>query len=221
MPHSINRRPLDSPARRPRLVGKRLPTLKALLGDATTVWQSATMARWYGGRDYSIELTSQTAVWYHTGLPPVPIRWVLVRDPQGKFEPQAYLCTDLAVAPEQILHWFRARWQLEVTFEEVRTHLGVETQRQWSELATRRTTPALLGLFSLVTLMAERLQADLPLQQTAWYVKALPTFVDALALVRCLVWKCRLFQTSTSATKMVIVPQALLECWTDLLCYAA
>jgi len=104
---------------RPRIVGKRLPTLKALLGDAATVWQTVTMTRWYGGRDYSIELTSQAAVWYHTGLPPVPIRWVLVRDPQGKFEPQAFLCTDLAVAPEQILSWFRQRWQVEVTFEQV------------------------------------------------------------------------------------------------------
>lgn len=206
---------------RPRKVGKRLPTLKTRLDDATTVWQSVTMERWYGGRDYPVELASQIAVWYHTGLPPVPIRWVLVKDPQGKFEPQAFLCTDLDTTPEQILHWFRQRWQVEVTFEEVRTHLGVETQRQWSNLAILRTTPALLGLFSLVTLMAHSLQADLPLQQTSWYVKPLPTFVDALALVRCLFWKHRLFQTSTSATEMVKVPQALLECWTDLLCYAA
>ena len=92
---------------RPRKVGKRLPTLKTLLGESTTVWQRVVMEHWYGGRDYTVELTSQTAVWYHTGLPPVPIRWVLVKDPQGKFEPQAFLCTDLAVAPEQILHWFR------------------------------------------------------------------------------------------------------------------
>lgn len=183
---------------RPRQVGRRLPTLKTLLSDATTVWQSVTMERWYGGRDYTIELTSsQTAVWYHTGLPPVPIRWVLVRDPQGKFEPQAFLCTDLNVTPEQILHWFRQRWQVEVTFQEVRAHLGVETQRQWSNLAILRTTPALLGIFSLVTLMAHSLQVNLPLQQMAWYVKPLPTFVDALALVRCLFWRHRLFQTST------------------------
>ena len=206
---------------RPRKVGKRLPTLKTVLSDATTVWQAVTMQRWYSGRDYTVELASGSAVWYHTGLPPVPIRWVLVRDPQGKFESQAFLCTDLAVAPEQILHWFRQRWQVEVTFEEVRAHLGVETQRQWSDLAILRTTPTLLGLFSLVTLMAHCLQANLPLQQAAWYSKPLPTFVDALALVRCLFWKRRLFQTSTSANDMVKVPAALLECWTDLLCYAA
>lgn len=178
---------------RPRKVSNRLPTLKMLLSNTTPLWQSVTMERWYGGGNYIVELTSQTAVWYHTGLPPMPIRWVLVRDPQGKFEPQAFLCTDPTVASEQILHWFRQRWQIEVTFEEVQAHLGVETQRQWSDLAILRTPPALLGLFSLVTLMAHSVQADLAPKQTAWYVKPLPTFVDALALVRSLIWKGRLF----------------------------
>ena len=86
----------------------------------------------------------------------MPLRWVLIRDPHGHFATQALLCTDLAVAPAQILAWFVQRWQLEVTFEEARRHLGLETQRQWSEVAIRRTTPALLGLFSLVTLLAHR-----------------------------------------------------------------
>jgi len=206
---------------RPRKVGKRLATPKTLLDDVPTVWQQVMMERWYGGGDYPIELTSQTAVWYHTGLPPVPIRWVLVKDPQAKFEPQAFLCTDLNATPEQILTWFRQRWQLEVTFEEVRAHLGVETQRQWSELAILRTTPALLGLFSLVTLIAHHLQPGLSVYRTAWYVKPLPTFIDALATVRRSLWQCRLFQTSTCASEMVKVPQAVLEYWSDLLCYAA
>ena len=99
-----------------------------------------------------VEVSSKTAVWYSTGLFAVPVRWVLIRDPEGKFKTQALLCTDLEVDPEKILSWYVMRWQLEVTFQEVRKHLGFETQRQWSELAIRRTTPALLGLFSLVTL---------------------------------------------------------------------
>ena len=80
--------------------------------------------------------------------PPVLIRWVLIRDPQGAFATQALLCADPAADPTQILEWFVLRWQLEVTFQEVRTHLGVETQRQWSDRAIARTTPILLGLFS-------------------------------------------------------------------------
>lgn len=93
----------------------------------------------------------------------MPIRWLLVRDPLGELSPQAFLCTNLDAVPVDILQWFVSRWQLEVTFQEVRAHLGVETQRQWSDLAIMRTTPALLGLFSLVTLWAHDLAAETPL----------------------------------------------------------
>ena len=111
---------------------------------------------------------------------------VLLKDPQGRFQPQALLCTDTSAQPIQILHWFRQRWQLEVTFEEVRAHLGVESQRQWSPLSILRTTPALLGLFSIVVILAHQEQTQHPfdLPNTAWYHKSSPTFADALALVR-------------------------------------
>ena len=120
---------------------------------------------WYDGTSRIVELTSQTAVWYRSGKPAVTIRWVLIRDPEGAFDPQALLCTDPAADPTQIVEWFVLRWQLEVTpyqvrgrlFQEVRTHLGMETQRQWSDLAIARTTPVLLGLFSWTTLAAHAL----------------------------------------------------------------
>ena len=162
-------------------------------------------------------------MWYHTGLPALPIRWVLIKDPKNKFEPQALLCTDLSAQPMEILQWFRQRWQVEVTFEEVRTHLGVETQRQWSNLAILRTTPALLALFSIVVMLANQVQTqhsfDLP--NTAWYRKSLPTFADALALVRQQLWQFRLFQLSNAETDTVNIPRAFFNCWSDLLCYAA
>ena len=153
--------------------------------DPQTTWQALTV-RWYGGADRAIEVATATAVWYHSGLPPVALRWVLVRDPTGDFEPQALLCTDPTVSAQQIVEWFVLRWQLEVTFHEARAHLGVETQRQWSDRAIQRTTPALLGLVSLVTLLAHELLPGhaLPVRQAAWYAKPLPTFVDTLALVR-------------------------------------
>ena len=208
---------------RPRHKGARLPNLTTVLTDPKTQWQTVIVNSWYGGEEREVELVSDTAVWYHTGMPAVPIRWVLVRDPQEKFKPQAFLCTNLTVAPLQILQWFVQRWQVEVTFEEVRAHLGVETQRQWSDKAIARTTPALLGLFSLVTLLAHHMQPQpqIPVRQSAWYLKPLPTFVDALALVRQSLWPCTLFHTSQQQTDMVKVPRALLECWVDTLCYAA
>jgi hypothetical protein len=208
---------------RPRLKGARLPTLAQVLQDPKTVWTQVTIRNWYGEGPRKVDIVSGTAVWYHTGMPPLSIRWVLIRDPKGKFKPQALLCTDLQVKAVQILEWFVMRWQLEVTWQEVRTHLGVETQRQWSDLAIARTTPALLGLFSLVTLLAHRqaMGGKLPIRQAAWYVKPLPTFSDALAVVRQRLWRHPYFHTSLSQTNMGKVPRFLLERFTDALCYTA
>ena len=208
---------------RPRLKGRRLPTLAAVASAPTTAWTGVTVANWYGAGERTVDLASGTAVWYHSGLPPVPLRWVLVRDPRGRFATQALLCTDQDAAPEQILAWFVQRWQLEVTFEEARRHLGVETQRQWSDPALRRTTPALLGLFSLVTLAAHRRLGGTagPVRQAAWYRKAAPTFADALALVRRELWAQAAFCASAREPDAVKVPRRFVARLTDTLCYAA
>jgi hypothetical protein len=209
---------------RPRLKGKRLPTLAAAADAPGTIWTHVAVANWYGKGERTVEVASATAVWYHTGLPPVPLRWVLVRDPREGFAPQALLCTDLTAEPAQILSWFVLRWQMEATFQEARRHLGVETQRQWSELAIRRTTPALLGLFSLVTLFGHQRmvqQGSGALRQAAWYRKAHPTFSDALAVVRQELWAEGTFRGSTREADTVKVPRELVERLTETLCYAA
>jgi hypothetical protein len=208
---------------RPRLKGERLPTLAAVAADPATPWTALTVADWYGEGPRVVELVSGTAGWYHGGLPVVPLRWVLIRAPEGAFDTQALLCTDPAVTPEQILAWFVQRWQLEVTFEEARRHLGVETQRQWSDLAIARTTPALLGLFSLVTLFAQQRFArpTARIRQAAWYPKTLPTFVDALALLRRELWAHQAFSRSGPAPDLIQVPRHFVEHLTETLCYAA
>jgi hypothetical protein len=207
---------------RPRLKGKRLPTLQQVLRDTTTVWTAVTMANWYREPERVVEVVSATAVWYHTGMPPVPIRWVLIRDPQNKFRPQALLSTDLALSPAQVVTAFVHRWQVEVTFQEVRTHLGVETQRQWADLAIARTTPTLLGLFSVVTLLAHALSVHQTVtpRQAAWYAKSTPTFADALALVRSHLWRHTHFSLSQKDYDLIQIPRPLFECLTDTLCYA-
>ncbi len=207
----------------PRLKGRRLPTLTTILSEPSTPWQSVVIEHWYGQTNRSLNITTGTAVWYHTSKPPVPIRWVLLRDPKGHFDPQAFLCIDLRATPTQTLTWFRQRWQVEVTFEEVRAHLGVETQRQWSDLAIERSTPALFGLFSLVTLWAHYRQTQQPivLLQTAWYRKSRPTFVDVLATVRRALWDAQLFEGSLTHPNIEKVPSELLHLWSKLLCYAA
>jgi hypothetical protein len=212
---------------RPRLKGERLPNLSAVAQDPTTVWKPTTIANWYGSGERSVEVASETAVWYSTGLFAVPIRWVLVRDRQEEFKTQALLCTDLEADPQKILSWFVMRWQLEVSFQEVRRHLGFETQRQWSELAIRRTTPALLGLFSLIALFAAhqwmRQAAGTFWRQAAWYRKKHPTFADALAVVRKELWaqEEQTFCGSPAQSDTVKVPRLFMERLTEAVCYAA
>jgi hypothetical protein len=209
---------------RPRLKGERLPNLSVVAEDPKTVWKPTRIADWYGSEDRTVEIASETAVWYSTGLFAVPIRWVLIRDPEGGFEPQALLCTDLQADPERIVRWYVMRWQLEVSFQEARRHLGFETQRQWSELAIRRTTPALLGLFSVVTLFADRQMREAAgalRRQAAWYRKMHPTFADALALVRKELWAAATFYGSSAQSDTIKVPRDFVERLTEAVCYAA
>jgi hypothetical protein len=207
---------------RPALKGKRQPNLAKRLVDPTTDWHLLTVA-WYAGATREVEVATGTALWYRAGVPPVPIRWVLIRDPENKFAPQALLCTDQNADPTHIIKWFVLRWQVEVTFHEVRTHLGVETQRQWSPLAIVRTTPALLGLFSLVTVFAHQLlgEQSFPVRQAAWYAKTLPTFSDTLAFVRQHLWPVTLSCMSSSKHDMVEIPRDLFERLVDTLAFAA
>ena len=207
---------------RPRLKGKRLPTLVNRLEDTTTPWQQLSV-NWYDGKQRTIELASENAVWFHSKAA-VPIRWVLLRDPQGAFEPQALLSTDLKVKPLQIIHWFILRWCLEVTFQESRAHLGLETQRQFSDLAIARTTPLLFALFSLLTLAAhERYQEKrFSPQQSAWYPKSLLTFSDALANLRERLWRSSgVFDRSSSTCEIIKLPLPFYQRLLDTLCYAA
>ena len=210
---------------RPRLKGKAPPKLSAVMADPKTVWTEITMAEWYGGQTRALEYVSGTAVWYSSGMPPALIRWVLVRDPSGERDPQAFLSTDLDLEPMAILGRFVFRWRIETTFQEVREHLGVETQRQWSDLAILRTTPALLGLYSLVAIWAHGLreQADTAVHAlpAAWYHKSLPTFSDAIAAVRRVLWTPPHFSMSRRVAETVEIPARLLNRFVETLCLAA
>jgi hypothetical protein len=209
---------------RPRRKGARLPTPQAYLEAPDTEWTTVEV-RWYDGQVREMELASATAIWFHYGKPAVPIRWVLVRDALGEYETICLLCTDPTVAPLQIVEWFVMRWQVEVTYEEARRHLGLETQRQWSDKAIARTTPSLLGLFTWITLVAHMFHLSgqpIMVRQSAWYTKTLPTFSDALALVRYQLWfALPTFQTSGRTPNLIKVSQPFLASLVDTLCYAA
>jgi hypothetical protein len=202
--------------------GPRQPTPKAHLENPTTRWQRLEVP-WYGATDRQIEITTGTSVWFHNSLPPVSLRWVLIRDPLGEFDPQCLVCNEQTVSPEQMIQWFLLRWQVEVTFAEMRAHLGMETQRQWSEKAIERTTPALFGLFSVVTLCAQELLAGgaAPIRRAAWYDEHEATFSDLLALVRQQLWPITINRTSTPEADIVLIPRPLLQRMTGTLAFAA
>lgn len=193
------------PVGRPRIKGEKQPTLIERLEDEDTVstkWQSVRFSRWYEQVDKSMEIASGIALWYRGGKPAVPIRWVLIRDPDGKLEDVALQSTDLDLSPIEIVQHYLKRWSVEVTFEEVRAHLGVETQRQWSDLSILRTTPSLMALFSIVAIWADILNnfGKLTIFKTAWYKKEYATFSDALASIRIRIWQFQIFSLSMQNT---------------------
>jgi hypothetical protein len=213
-----------SPASRDGHASKaRRPSPDQRFKDRKTKWEKLEIEDWYGGGKRQVEIYSETCLWGTSGKPDVPIRWVLVRDVLGEFEPCAFLSTQLTRQPLQFLTWFVRRWRMEVSCEESRAHPGVETQRQWSDLAIARSTPILFGLFSLAPLMANALIKDqTKVERTAaWYAKEQPTFSDASALVRHCLWSSCHFQTSESETDIVKIPRSLFERLTDAVCYAA
>jgi len=201
--------------------GARQASLRTRAADPRARWVQLTIP-WYGGTQRKVLVLSDTALWYTDCHLPLPIRWVLVRDRRAEWPDQSFLCTDPNLSPADVLRWALLRWNIEVTFEEARAHLGVETQRQWSDLAIARTTPALLALFSLVTLLAHHLlqNRQLPTRTTAWYRKPEPTFADVLAFLRRKIWAQLHFPMSRSNLDLApIRPSYPSPLW-DALCYS-
>jgi hypothetical protein len=192
--------------------GTRQRSLQSWAERSDTPWETVEVD-WYGGQRKPLWVFSRTALWYTPRLPPVPLRDVLAADPEGKRRMEAFCCTDLEATPVEILQWVVMRWSVEVTFEEGRAHLGLETQRQWADLAIARTTPVLLALFSLVTVLALQLSQDgqIPVPVTAWYHKTEPTFADCLALVRQYLWRARYLMNSAPKADIMQFPREALE----------
>lgn len=178
--------------------GKRI-RLKELLDDPKQNWQRGTV-NWYGGESREIEYLTFVCLWYHAGLVPITLRVVLVKTPDGKNAAETFFSTDINLEPIQIIHYFVLRWNIEVTFEETRANLGVETQRQWSDKAIARTTPLLMGLFSFITLVSfkkHQTKKLISMELASWYDKSNQlTFSDILALVRCDIWSKKHFSKS-------------------------
>jgi hypothetical protein len=207
---------------RPRVVGARHPLLAQLEADTQTAWQVGAV-QGYSGTKQTFHWVSAVSLWYTYGKTPLLGRAVWLSSASPDFDGCVLFATDPNASPEQIIAWFISRWGMEVTFEEVRAHLGFETQRQWNALAILRSSPALLALFSLVALLTERLLQgqNLSTRSNAWYSKPAPTFSDALAFVRQQLWRQTSFPIDPSITHSGNIPPPLLALWEEILCYAA
>lgn len=206
---------------RPRVIGARRPTPAATRDDPATAWRAVELT-WYDGSARRLELATGTALWYHSGATPLAIRWVLTRDPKGVIEPRGYFSTEPTDEAEAIVAEFLKRWPIETTFEESRAQLGVETQRQWSDMAIERETPCLLGLYSVVALLAHALHPDgaVPVRATAWYRKTTATFADCLATVRRHCWDLEDFHDPSGEPGVVRIPRPLFDRLRNEVCYS-
>ena len=206
---------------RPRVKGERQPTLATRLLDPDTVWETLTVP-WYGGGTAQVEVATGTAIWYHAGSRPSPCAGCCsaIRPGSSTRKPCSARTRPCPRADHRLV---RRPLAGRSNLPRSPAHLGVETQRQWSDFAILRTTPALLGLFSLVTLFAQaRLHGQpLPVRQAAWYTKPAPTFSDTLAFVRQHLWPVTVFSTSPSSPDVVEIPRALFDRLTDTLAFAA
>jgi hypothetical protein len=202
--------------------GARQASLATRLTDPATPWTPICLP-WYDGAGKPLEIATEVSLWYHRGEDPVRLRWVLVRCPRGSLKPAAFFCSDPSVTADLVLRWFVSRWNIEVTFEELRAHLGFETQRQWSVRAIERTTPCLFGLFSVLVVMAKILYPtpdSLPVRETCWYPKQEATFSDVLAAVRSHLWDSLYSNASSADAEMCLIPRPVLETLQQVACYS-
>jgi hypothetical protein len=199
--------------------GTRQIQLSQRLEDPGTDWKTLKVTLY--GKEHAIEFITGLSLWHTPGQDPVVLRWMLVRCPDDSFEPAAFFCSDTNMSAKQIIVCFALRWNIEVTFEELRAFLGFESQRQWSDRAIERTTPCLFGIFSLVTIMARTLYpTELPVRQASWYIKEEATFSDALAAVRRHFWSCLNYERSPKKPDLFLIPQAALFSLMDSACYS-
>jgi len=205
----------------PASKGKKQASMSARLNDESTVW-SRREVEWYRGEKRVFNTLSEQLIWHPKDEAQVKVRWVLVNDPLDKdFEAFLLMSSNLKLIDTQIIGYFVQRWNIEVMFEESRSHMGIETQRQWSDRAIERSTPCLFGIFSLVVVMAKRLfPVTLPIRREAWYEKTEVTYADVLAAVRKHLWLNFKFARSGKLGELGEIPINLFERLLSVAAYA-
>lgn len=179
---------------RPRVKGRKLPTPQAVV--ERTKHRTVLHVSWYGGKGRRVETVTGTGHWYKSGYGLVALRWVYVKDLTGTHRDEYFFTTDLEMTPREIIEAYTGRWSIEVTFEEVREHLGMETTRGWSQQTVLRAEPCLFGLYTLVAIWFSELpesERQTPVVPWTGTTKKTLTFSDAITLVRRHIWRNWIF----------------------------
>ena len=170
---------------RPRIIGERLPNPRQMASRVDANWTLEEI-KWYGGKSKKFMLLSDEGLWYRCSHMATWVRWVIVRDAEGNRQDEIFFTTDKTLSPAEIVECYVQRWSIEVTFEEARCHLGIETLRNRSYNAIHRSVPMLLSLFSLIVVwFAQREQnKNKSTNEAPWYQKKYVTFGDMLKTTR-------------------------------------
>jgi hypothetical protein len=189
---------------RPPEKGRKLPSPESVVKRSA---RTRLRVSWYGGGSRRVEVVSGTGLWYRAGEGSVPVRWVFVHDLSGTHRDEYFFSTDPTMTPKEIIETFTGRWSIEVTFQELRAYLGLETTRGWTEKTVLRAAPCLFGLYSVVALA----YAALPKHQARagrvqWTGKTETTFSDAITAVRRQLWRHWVFKQSRHAPAFSKLP---------------
>jgi hypothetical protein len=190
---------------RPRVKGAPLPKPRQAAGGQ----RHRLTVGWYGGGTRRVEVRSGTGHWYKSGRGLVPLRWVFVRDRQGTHRDEYFFTTDPSLSAEGLIGYYTGRWNIETTFQEARSCLGLETTRGWCANTVLRAAPCLLGLYTAVALLYQALPQPKRGGVVAWPGKSGVTFSDALASVRRWLWREWVFPRAGGEAAVAKLPADL------------
>ena len=193
---------------RPRIKGARLPKPRRA---AETAPRTRLKVVWYGGGTRQVEAATGTGHWYKGGCGLVPVRWVFVKDATGTHRDEYLFTTDPAVSADAVVAAYCGRWNIETTFQEARSALGLETTRGWRERTVLRAGPCLLGLYSVVALLFHVLPESKRVGAVSWPGKATVTFSDALCAVRRWLWAEAILPQAGADAALDKLPTAVRE----------
>jgi hypothetical protein len=173
---------------RPPKKGPELPSPAAVVARAKE--RQRLNVGWYGGGRRDVAVVTGTGLWYRSGEGTVPVRWVFVQDRTGTHRDEYFFTTDPGMSPAAVIEAYTGRWNIETTFQELRSYAGLETTRGRCRNTVLRAEPCLFGLYTVVALW----YAALPPRQARvrvveWPGKRDVTFSDAITAVRRWLWQ--------------------------------